>query len=136
MEETIVQDGLVSGGGATSSEDGWLRTGGVVEKEQTRLLDDVRTLDGSGNVNTDREEYEEAIPDMEDEEDDSEAIIRDPREAGAKAYVVTSDSLHGPLVTSHTKQSVQGTAELQRLHYLHALLPHAATLPLGLPLFL
>jgi len=87
MEETIVQDGLVSGGGATSGEDGWLRTGGAVEKEQTRLLGDVRTLDGSGNVNTDMEEYEEEIPDMEDEEDDSEAIIRDPREAGAKACV-------------------------------------------------
>ena len=83
----MVQDGLVGGGGgAAGSDDGWLRTGGVVEKEQTRLLSDVRTLDGCGNVNMDKEEeYEDEIPDMEDDEDDSEAIIRDPREVGAKA---------------------------------------------------
>lgn len=83
-EETIVQDGFASTGGADDGEDGWLRTGGGPEREQARLVGDVRTLDGSGNVSIEKEEEEDEIPDMEDEEDD-DAIIRDPGESGTKA---------------------------------------------------
>ncbi|KAK2744952.1 E2-like enzyme [Myotisia sp. PD_48] len=80
----MVQDGLgASGEPAGGDDDGWLNTGGggpgpegVTKPDQDAKIQDVRTVDDSGNVG-ERDEEEE-IPDMEDEEDDEEAIIRDP----------------------------------------------------------
>ena len=57
-------------------EEGWLATGGDKKAESSEK--DVRTLDGSGNLHSsEHEDPDDEIPDIEDEEDDSEAIIRD-----------------------------------------------------------
>ncbi|KAJ5562594.1 Autophagy-related protein 3 [Penicillium sp. DV-2018c] len=89
LEDEIVRD-FLSGGdggdGATSGdgEDGWLRTGGGRDagadrdKQEARLRD-VRTVDESGNLG--EQEEEDEIPDMEDEDDDNEAIIRGTKES-------------------------------------------------------
>ncbi|KAK2761163.1 E2-like enzyme [Arachnomyces sp. PD_36] len=58
-----------------SDDDGWLRTGGGMADSQEVRIKDVRTVDEAGNVG-EREEEEDEIPDMED--DDDEAIIREP----------------------------------------------------------
>lgn len=81
--ETVVQD--AEGG------DGWLQTGGnpreaegkVNEERDKANIEDVRTLDGSGNVGEKTDDDEEEIPDMEDEDDDEEAIIRETKEGGS-----------------------------------------------------
>ncbi|KAF7846142.1 hypothetical protein BT93_L5147 [Corymbia citriodora subsp. variegata] len=70
--DDLVRDGFL---GADESEDGWLRTGGSTEREQEGLREMVETMSESGVV--EGVEKEEEIPDMEDEEDDNEAIIRD-----------------------------------------------------------
>lgn len=63
-------------------EEGWLATGGHGKVEPSER--DVRTLDGSGNLHaSEHEDQEEEIPDIEDEEDDSEAIIRDNTNAAS-----------------------------------------------------
>ena len=46
--------------------------------EDSKLLKDVRTVDDDGKVG-EKVDEEEEIPDMEDEEDDEEAIIRDTK---------------------------------------------------------
>lgn len=75
-EEALVNDGEDFKGGAGDDEDGWLRTGGLASSQPLKVKE-VRTVDDSGNVG-DREVVEDdEIPDMEDEDDD-EAIIRDP----------------------------------------------------------
>jgi ubiquitin-like-conjugating enzyme ATG3 len=79
-DEAMVGDGedFKSAGGAGSpgdDEDGWLRTGGLAASQEARVMD-VRTVDESGNMG-EREDDEDEIPDMEDEEDDEQAIIRD-----------------------------------------------------------
>lgn len=62
-------------------EDGWLRTGKLAESQEARTRD-VRTVDESGNIGDREPDEEKKYPDMEDlmvdEEDDKEAIIRDP----------------------------------------------------------
>ena len=77
------EEALVEAGGKSTDddEDGWLRTGGLSSSQPLKVKE-VRTVDDSGNVG-DREvvEDEDDIPDMEDEDDD-EAIIRDPGEPG------------------------------------------------------
>lgn len=60
-----------------------MRTGGEKEKGHDERAGEVRTLDGSGNIG-EKEEEEDEIPDMEDEDDD-EAIIRDGNEGSSKA---------------------------------------------------
>lgn len=79
----------VAGG---EGEEGWLRTGGGEgghkEKGDDERSGEVRTLDGSGNLGEEeKEEVEDEIPDMEDEDDDDEAIIRENREGSGKSYV-------------------------------------------------
>ena len=104
-EEEVVKDGFGGGarnGGAAAGsssrggsgsvvgddDEGWLRTGGGMAASQEARMRNVRTMDESGNVaemhaseEGDGHEYEDEdeIPDMEDEEDDEEAIIRDPK---------------------------------------------------------
>ena len=71
-------DGKKAAGGKSGSgddDDGWLRTGGGLADSQEVRIKDVRTVDEAGNVG-EREEEEDEIPDMED--DDDEAIIREP----------------------------------------------------------
>jgi len=71
-EEAVVNDGEdVRGDGA--EDDGWLRTGGLASSQGLKVQQ-VRTMDESGQVGKAVEEDE--IPDMEDEDDD-DAIIRD-----------------------------------------------------------
>lgn len=77
-DETVVRDGPGLEGG---DEDGWLRTGGMGDSE-VRRAGEVRTMDEAGKIEDHIEE--EDIPDMEDEEDDDEAIIRDPKAGDAK----------------------------------------------------
>lgn len=81
-EDEIVRD-MLSGEGTESAaggdgDDGWLRTGGGrdLEGKQEARIQDVRTVDESGNLG--EQEDEEEIPDMEDDDDDEEAIIREP----------------------------------------------------------
>jgi len=84
QDETMVGDGEdFKGDGGHSpgdDEDGWLRTGGLAASQEARARD-VRTVDESGNMGEREEEDEDEIPDMED--DDDEAIIRDPKGEGA-----------------------------------------------------
>lgn len=75
QDETIVRDGFTAGEGATD-DDGWLRTGGMAASQEAKVRD-VRTVDESGNLGA--AEDDDEIPDMEDIEDDDEAIIRDPK---------------------------------------------------------
>lgn len=75
QDETIVRDGFNAGEGATD-DDGWLRTGGMAASQEAKVRD-VRTVDESGNLGA--AEDDDEIPDMEDIEDDDEAIIRDPK---------------------------------------------------------
>lgn len=84
-QDEMVKDGLSSSQGGTGSgdgdghDDGWLNTGGGAggaEKEEPKISD-VRTVDESGKVSEkEADEDDEEIPDMED--DDEEAIIREP----------------------------------------------------------
>ncbi|KAK4040701.1 autophagy-related protein 3 [Parachaetomium inaequale] len=81
-EEAVVE------GGKNSDDDGWLRTGGLTSSQPLKVRE-VRTVDDAGNVG-DREVIDEDdIPDMEDEEDD-EAIIREPegdgKNSGRRTY--------------------------------------------------
>lgn len=78
-EDQLVLDMLKETGDEVSDEnDGWLKAGGdssAEEKKNAELMKDVQTVDDDGKLG---EGEEEEIPDMEDEEDDEEAIIRDP----------------------------------------------------------
>jgi ubiquitin-like-conjugating enzyme ATG3 len=71
--EDLVKDAL--GGEPGDEDDGWLRTGGMASSQEAKVQN-VQTLDASGNVG--EIEADEEIPDMEDDDDDEEAIIRDP----------------------------------------------------------
>ena len=93
--DDLVRDGFLGGpeGEEAGDDDGWLRTGGASEKEAEKLRGEVRTMSESGQLgNKQSEEYEEEIPDMEDEDDDNEAIIRDKGE-GINAYAPPSSSM-------------------------------------------
>jgi len=85
--DDLVRDGFLGGPeGSDEGEEGWLRTGGVSEKEQERIRGEVQTMSESGQLGkkaSEEEDEEEEIPDMEDEDDDSEAIIRDNGADGA-----------------------------------------------------
>ncbi|KAF2456306.1 autophagy-related protein 3 [Lineolata rhizophorae] len=81
QDETVVRDGFDMGEGG-EGDDGWLRTGGMAASQEARVKD-VRTVDESGNLGETVGDEEE-IPDMEDEEDDEEAIIRDPKGASSQ----------------------------------------------------
>ena len=92
--DEIVRDELRNtakevGGGSDGEDDGWLQTGGGKSKDmrssESRMRD-VRTVDESGNVG-EQEPEEDEIPDMEDDDDDAEAIIRDQRGDGSKTLV-------------------------------------------------
>lgn len=72
--DDVVRDGLK---GTDSDDDGWLRTGGDGIAKPGGNPGDIRTMDEAGEVSGTVEEEDE-IPDMEDEEDDEEAIIREP----------------------------------------------------------
>ncbi|KAF2790014.1 autophagy-related protein-like protein 3 [Melanomma pulvis-pyrius CBS 109.77] len=74
QDETLVRDGFAAGEGE-ADDDGWLRTGGMGASQEAKVRD-VRTVDESGNLGA--AEDEDEIPDMEDEDDDEEAIIREP----------------------------------------------------------
>jgi ubiquitin-like-conjugating enzyme ATG3 len=76
-EEALVEG---SKGGAADDEDGWLRTGGLSSSQPLKVKE-VRTVDDAGNVGDREVVDEDEIPDMEDEDDD-EAIIRDPEDGG------------------------------------------------------
>lgn len=73
--DDIVRDGL-KGSGDDNDDDGWLRTGGDGARSEARPAD-VRTMDEAGDM-SESVHVEDEIPDMEDEEDDEEAIIREP----------------------------------------------------------
>lgn len=83
--DDLVRDGFLGGpddeGSSGGGEnEGWLRTGGVSEKEQEKMRGEVQTMSESGQLGkkqSEEEDPEDEIPDMEDEEDDQEAIIRD-----------------------------------------------------------
>ena len=83
--DDLVRDGFLGGPEGDSptgggEDEGWLRTGGSSEKEQGRLRGEVKTMSESGDLGK-AEEDEDEIPDMEDEDDDQEAIIRDNKNA-------------------------------------------------------
>jgi ubiquitin-like-conjugating enzyme ATG3 len=62
--------------GGEGEDEGWLSTGVTKnEEEGASTAKDVRTVDDKGRV--EENDDSESIGDMEDEEDDSEAIIRD-----------------------------------------------------------
>ena len=93
--DDLVRDGFLGGpeGEEAGDDEGWLRTGGASEKEAEKLRGEVRTMSESGQLGKKQsEEYEEEIPDMEDEDDDNEAIIRDKGE-GTNVYAVYYSSV-------------------------------------------
>lgn len=79
-EDQLVRDMLRGPSGEAGDEDdGWLKAGGHgagLSKSAELRMNDIRTVDESGEVG-DKVEPEDDIPDMDDEEDDDEAIIRD-----------------------------------------------------------
>ncbi|EEH36170.1 autophagy-related protein 3 [Paracoccidioides lutzii Pb01] len=83
QEDVMVTDGLSGAGGGGGGvagggdDEGWLRTGGGMSDSHAARIKDVRTVDEAGNIG-EKEEDEEEIPDMEEEDDDAEAIIREP----------------------------------------------------------
>lgn len=94
-EDAVVRDMLQSPGGdsaAGGEDDGWLKAGGSgrggMSKSAELRMKDVRTVDDDGKMG-DKVEEEDEIPDMEDEEDDEEAIIRDTKTSGAEAGLRT-----------------------------------------------
>lgn len=92
-DDQLVRDMLKETGAEVGGEDdGWLKAGGSRGNEDSKLLNDVRTVDEDGKVG-DKDDEEEEIPDMDDEEDDEEAIIRDTsagKKAGEDGYALTS----------------------------------------------
>ncbi|KAK6335845.1 E2-like enzyme [Orbilia blumenaviensis] len=76
LNDRVVESGDVPGEGIDGDEEGWLSTGVTKnEEESASTAKDVRTVDDKGRV--EENDDSESIGDMEDEEDDSEAIIRD-----------------------------------------------------------
>lgn len=118
--DTVVKDGL-EGSSDDAESDGWLRTGGGPESKVS--VGSVHTLDASGNLG-EREEEDEEIPDMEDEDDDEEAIIRDAKQSGTKAYVRTMT----PMSCSHDSYT---KAFLDRYEHTRSTSPtrHTTVLP-------
>ncbi|PNH51649.1 hypothetical protein VD0002_g9379 [Verticillium dahliae] len=70
------EESVVEGKSGGDDEDGWLRTGGLASSQPLKARD-VRTVDDSGNLGESEALEEDDIPDMEDDEDDDEAIIRE-----------------------------------------------------------
>jgi ubiquitin-like-conjugating enzyme ATG3 len=91
-DEMMVGDGedfkVAEGHSAGDDEDGWLRTGGLAASGIARATD-VRTVDDNG-IMGEREEDEDEIPDMEDEDD--EAIIPEHRTEGEDQYLLSNES--------------------------------------------
>ena len=91
--DDLVRDGFLGGpeDGKDSEDAGWLRTGGVSEKEQERMRGEVVSMSestgelGKRQADVEKEDGDDDIPDMEDEDDDREAIIRDNTQGGAAA---------------------------------------------------
>ena len=83
-EEQIVRD-MLAGDKGEDGDDGWLKAGGgggrMSQSAELRMRD-VRTVEEDGKLGDGEVETEEEVPDMEDEEDDEEAIIRDPKGGG------------------------------------------------------
>lgn len=86
--DDLVRDGFLGGpddssdGAGGGEDEGWLRTGGSSEKEQEKMRGEVRTMSESGELagkGVEEEDSEDEIPDMEDEDDDKEAIIREAK---------------------------------------------------------
>ena len=81
--DDLVRDGFLGGpdGDGDGDDGGWLRTGGSSEKEQERMRGEVKAMSESGQLGDARPDTgvdeEESIPDMEDDDDDGEAIIRE-----------------------------------------------------------
>ncbi|KAF3940556.1 hypothetical protein ABW19_dt0208160 [Dactylella cylindrospora] len=72
-----LSDRVVENAGGNDEDGGWLSTGITKGEEQgASTAKDVQTVDDKGRV--EENDDTESIGDMEDEEDDSEAIIRDP----------------------------------------------------------
>ncbi|KAF2497322.1 autophagy-related protein-like protein 3 [Lophium mytilinum] len=89
QDETLVRDGFAAGEGEPD-DDGWLRTGGMAASQEARVRD-VRTVDESGNLGEAGEDEDE-IPDMED--DDDEAIIREPQSGAGTAAPLRTYTLY------------------------------------------
>ncbi|KAI9723548.1 MAG: E2-like enzyme [Chrysothrix sp. TS-e1954] len=82
MRNTVTGGEKVETSGIDEGE-GWLDTGSDSRKRPKGNDEqgEVRTLDGNGNMGEESLEGEEAIPDMEDDDDDPEALIRNPQTA-------------------------------------------------------
>jgi len=84
--DQLVRDMLSETGAELRSEDdGWLKAGGDSQSKERSGADlDVRTVDENGKLG-EQDVEEDEIPDMDDEEDDEEAIIRDTSKGTASA---------------------------------------------------
>ena len=128
-DETVVGDGddFKVGGGTHSpgdDEDGWLRTGGLAASQEARARD-VRTVDDSGNMG-EREDDEDEIPDMEDEDEDGEAIIPEPKTDSYDASIfIYLDHLLTTLL--------QIAPDVHPLHCIHTLLSYTTAISIWLP---
>jgi ubiquitin-like-conjugating enzyme ATG3 len=93
--DDLVRDGFLGGpdGDGDGDDGGCLRTGGSSEKEQERMRSEVQTMSESGQLGDARPDAgddEESIPDMEDDDDDGEAIIREKGQGkGTTAYALS-----------------------------------------------
>lgn len=85
-DDQLIKDMLQETGAEVGGEDdGWLKAGGTSggeDRKSAALMKDVKTVDEDGKEDEEGYETEEEIPDMEDEEEDDEAIIRDPSKKG------------------------------------------------------
>ena len=74
VDETAEESGI-------GGEEAWLNTTGASLSHARNKGDvgQVHTLDGNGNVGEETLEGEDGIPDLEDDDDDPEALIRNPK---------------------------------------------------------
>lgn len=87
--EELIKDGfqkeksraILVGEGDAGDDDGWLRTGGSQERGSGSRkggdVQDVRTMDDKGDVEDGKVVEDDFVPDMEDDEDDEEAIVKE-----------------------------------------------------------
>ena len=128
--DDLVRDGFLGGpeGEEGGEDDGWLRTGGSSEKEQEKMRGQVQTMSESGNLGDAKatEDDEDEIPDMEDEDDDNEAIIRDPKAGSGTTEYALPPFAHNYLF--YPTNLWQSLPKLHLVYNIHPLLQNATAL--------
>ena len=118
-EDVVIKDGLAGGKGKGSAgdggddDDGWLRTGGSSgqagnSQRKEGDVQDVRTVDEKGDVEDAKVVEDDYVPDMDDDEDDDEAIVKDNEgTSGSDPYVPLSPTLKFAVSSLNPSSSIR-----------------------------